>query len=55
LFDKHRRERRGVNYCVDPASVVSGIGVRRMFLTDGIWRGVENPSAPRMANLRHQG
>jgi hypothetical protein len=45
LFDKHRRESHGNGYCVPPEEVVNRDGIRQMFLTNGIWQGVENPAA----------
>lgn len=53
LFDKHRRERHGDGYCIPPEDVVNREGIRQMFITNGIWHGIENPT-PRVPPKRRK-
>lgn len=45
LFDRHRRDVKGVGTCLDPETIVSPkTGEREMYLTNGIWQSVEAPA-----------
>jgi hypothetical protein len=49
LFDRHRRDIKGVGTCLDPASIMveskDGSVERVMYLTGDLWYGVETPAA----------
>jgi hypothetical protein len=38
LFDRHRRDIRGVGTCIDPATLTTKAGVATMVFRDGLWR-----------------
>lgn len=39
FFDRHRRERNGVGYCLHPSQIEKPV----MYLANGMWQSVENP------------
>ena len=50
LFDAHRSQDGPHGTCLDPETVLSRDGERRLFFRDGMWRGPEM-SAERLEQL----
>lgn len=52
MFDRHRRDVKGIGTCLDPEFIViAETGRREMFLTAGLWQSVETP-APKRGPVR---